>query len=139
MVHVFLPSKKNKEFDTLPLIKLLWESDIKVVVPISDFKSKKMRSAAFDPNTELEEKKYGILEPKAPVFINEYSIDLILVPLLVADDFRNRIGYGGGFYDRYLNSNSDIYKLGISFFDPINTIIPTSEFDVPLDQVIFPK
>ena len=139
IVHLFLPIKKNKEFDTFPLIKLLLESNIKVVIPVSDFKTKEMRSSIFDSNTILDEKKYGILEPTSPIFIDESTIDLILVPLLVADKFGNRVGYGGGFYDRYLNSNSNIYKLGISFFNPIDTLIPTNEFDVPLDEIISPS
>lgn len=61
------------------------------------------------------------------------------MPLLVADTRGNRVGYGGGYYDRYLaNTGSHSLKLGIGFFDLIDSVSDTAEFDVPLDACITP-
>lgn len=136
-VFLFLPIKERNEFDTFPLINLLWHAGVKVAVPVSDFKNHEMRLAVFNVGTELVEKKYGILEPAKAEFIHSGDIELALVPLLIADKKNNRLGYGGGFYDRFLSQNKHIYKLGVSYFKPVHEIAGLEDHDVPLDKVIY--
>ena len=136
-VFVFLPIPDKKEFNTYFLIQKLWEAEIEVSVPISNFTTSKMLPALFSSETELVEKKYGILEPKCPNYIQSEVLDLAVVPLLISDSDKNRVGYGGGFYDRFLGDHSKIYKLGVSFFEPIDKIEGLDKNDVQLDEVVF--
>ncbi|WP_010247529.1 5-formyltetrahydrofolate cyclo-ligase [Acetivibrio cellulolyticus] len=82
---------------------------------------------------------FGILEPRkdsARVF-NVKEIDLVIVPGVAFDTGRNRIGYGAGFYDRFLEAvKPDCTKIGIAFEFQIYDDIPVEEHDIPLDFVI---
>ncbi len=65
-------------------------------------------------------------------------IEMIIVPMLCCDYSGNRVGYGKGYYDRFLaKCNKDTLKIGLSFFDPIDEV-PTSYGDMPLDICITP-
>lgn len=133
-VFIFLPI--NREFDCRPLAEVLWEEDFKTYIPVSDFECKTMLFSEYTSKTILVEKKYGILEPKDCI---EYSPvkAIVVTPLLVADEKLNRVGYGGGFYDRFFNENDRLFKLGISFFPPLDRIDDVNKFDVKLDEVIY--
>jgi len=62
------------------------------------------------------------------------------VPLLISDEQHYRVGYGKGFYDRFLaNCRKDCKKIGLNFFKPIQKISDSNEFDIALDEVIYPK
>ena len=137
-VFVFLPIDNKKEFNTYPLINELWQRNIATVVPVSDFKTSEMQLAVYEKDTVLIQKKYGILEPQSSVFVHPSEVQLAVVPLLVHDRKMNRIGYGGGFYDRFFNKNPNFYKLGVSFFEPIDEIAKLEETDVSLDEVVHP-
>ena len=63
----------------------------------------------------------------------------LLVPLVIVDGYGNRIGYGKGFYDRYLSScRAEAVKIGFSYFEPVGRIKDISQFDVPLNLCITP-
>jgi 5-formyltetrahydrofolate cyclo-ligase len=67
-------------------------------------------------------------------------IDLVFIPLLACDLQGNRVGYGKGFYDRFLSKcRYDVKKIGLSFFDPVDKIEDVNVFDIPLDECITPK
>ena len=87
----------------------------------------------------LKINKYGIPEP-----ISKKKIypSILLIPLLAFDKQLNRLGYGGGYYDRYISSfedNDRIIKIGIGFsFQKINNV-PTNKYDKKLDFIITEK
>ena len=87
----------------------------------------------------LSVNKYGIPEPisKKKVYPN-----ILLVPLVAFDKSNNRIGYGGGFYDRYINKikkNKKIITIGLAFsFQKVNNI-PINEYDIKLDFIVTEK
>lgn len=113
--------------------------EITVAYPVVEWEPGQMKAvvSAIDPPFPLSQ--WGIPEPVGEEVWLPNTIDLILVPLLVADAKGNRVGYGGGYYDRYLaNTRSDSLKIGIGFFDIIDSISDTAEFDVPLDGCITP-
>ncbi len=84
--------------------------------------------------------EWGITEPKEGNIIAPHTIDLILVPLLTFDQKGYRVGYGKGFYDRFLaNCSAETILLGISYFEPIQIIEDTNEFDIPLTIGITPE
>ena len=83
--------------------------------------------------------KYGIPEPKS---INKVYPDILFVPLVAFDRELNRLGYGGGFYDRYIQKISKIkkvVKVGLAFSFQKLKIIPISKHDKKLDIIITDK
>ena len=101
-VSVFIPIEKFNEINTWPLISLELNPNCSICVSKSDIHSKTMDHFLFESKDQLEENEWGILEPTFGKRIEEAQIELVLVPLLAYDKKGHRIGYGGGFYDRFL-------------------------------------
>lgn len=139
-VHTFLPIVDRNELNTWFLIRSLWQDfpEVEVVVPVTDFKNKSMRHARIKPDTVLVTNKYGIPEPERPEFLeNIEEISLVVTPLLVVDRALQRIGYGGGFYDRFFEACPSIFKVGMGFFEPIEEVPEIHEHDIPLDKYLY--
>lgn len=82
---------------------------------------------------------WGIPEPVDGTLVKPTDFDIILLPLLAFDLKGNRVGYGKGFYDRYLlNCKPDCLKIGISLFNPVDLIEEVESHDIPLDIAICP-
>ena len=98
-----------------------------------------MASIAWDACTPMRENRWGIPEPAAGREIAPETIDLVLIPLLAFDRKGHRVGYGKGYYDRFLKRcRGDCMKLGLSFFEPVDSIYDAGEHDVPLDLCVTP-
>jgi len=140
-VHTFLPILHKKELDTSFLInKLRKEHKVTIVVPKTNFKDGSLQCLLFDENTILKENKWGIPEPEGGQIVAEGNVDLVLIPLLAYDLKGNRVGYGKGFYDRLLcTCRKDILKVGLSFYEPVDAIEDTNEFDIPLNFCVTDK
>ncbi len=99
-----------------------------------------MTAIEVNEDTVFETNEWGITEPKLGNIISPDAIDLIIVPLLIFDQNGYRVGYGKGYYDRFLaNCKEDAIFLGISYFEPIQIIDDTNEFDIPLTIGITPE
>lgn len=99
-----------------------------------------VKIADFDELTPVG--KYGILEP--PLLqrniINPNIFDVIIVPGSVFDINKNRMGYGAGFYDRFLSKvSNECLKIGVCFDFQVLEKIPYEEHDVPLDILVTDK
>jgi 5-formyltetrahydrofolate cyclo-ligase len=82
---------------------------------------------------------WGIPEPVGGTVVQPTDFDIVLIPLLAFDKYGHRVGYGKGFYDRYLlNCRPDCLKIGISLFDPVDLIEDAESHDIPLDIAICP-
>lgn len=141
-VHVYIPLEKFNEPDTIPFIKWIREyyPDIHLVTSQSDFETGEMKHYVLENTTQLVENYWGILEPVVGEPIHEEMLDVILVPLLVVDEAGNRVGYGKGFYDRFLSKcRANVLTLGISFFEPIDHIDDVEPWDMKLHGCITPK
>lgn len=139
-IHVFLPIEKQKEIDTLPIIKHLQLQKKIIVVSKSNFANNTLQHFILDKNTVLKVNSYGIPEPENATEIDVKEIDLVFVPLLISDEQNYRVGYGKGFYDRFLsNCKKDIKTIGLNFFPPIQQIEDINEYDIPLDEIIYPN
>ena len=113
---------------------------VRVGVPVSDFATKGMRTAQLTPQTRVAPAKYGIPEPVEPVWLPEDQITHVFVPLLVVDRAGHRIGYGGGFYDRFLATlRQPLHKIGLSLEAPIPAIPELHSYDLPLDACVTPE
>lgn len=136
-IHCFVSMNDRKEVNTHKLIKELLSQNWEVIVPITDFETGELQHSKLESFEELEINKWGVLEPLKQKSFSE-KIDLILVPLLAADKRFNRLGYGKGFYDRFLNSTNAL-KIGLVFEEFILPHIPTEDFDEKLDILITEK
>ncbi|MEP2936358.1 MAG: 5-formyltetrahydrofolate cyclo-ligase [Gilvibacter sp.] len=137
--HIFLPIHRLCEINTEYLLHILQGKDKSVVLSKSDFEAQTLTHYLLEDNTELIENKWGIVEPKAGIVIAPKQLEVIFVPLLAYDKAGNRIGYGKGFYDRFLTQcDKDVIKVGLSYFEPEAAIKATTQ-DVPLDFCITPK
>jgi len=139
-VHVFLSLAKFKEINTNPIIDYYRSQNKKIVVSKSDFTNNSLTHFYLEKDTTIALNKYGIPEPVNAVQVCEIELDLVFVPLLISDEQHYRVGYGKGFYDRFLaNCRKDVKKIGLNFFKPISNITDVNEFDIALDEVIYPK
>ncbi len=113
--------------------------DLKITFPIIDFSSTKMHAILVNDDTEFIENKYGIPEPREGEEVAAEELDLILVPLLAFDMNGYRVGYGKGFYDRFLKKcRNNVITIGFSYFDAVEKIEDANQFDVPLNYCITP-
>ena len=82
----------------------------------------------------------GIPEPLSGVAITPQQIEVVFVPLLVFDLLGHRVGYGKGYYDRFLGEcRKSTIKVGLSFFDPVNKIEDIDNHDIALDYALTPR
>lgn len=142
VIHCYLPIEKNKEFNTLLLIEWLKKNypSIRICIPQTDFSTLEMKHFLYDDDLVLEKSTYHIPEPVHGNEIESLKIDAVLVPLVIVDEQGNRVGYGKGFYDRFLKKcKKDVLTIGISFFEPIKQIEDISKEDVPLKICINPE
>ncbi|RKF02768.1 5-formyltetrahydrofolate cyclo-ligase [Tenacibaculum lutimaris] len=139
-VHLFLSMRKFNEIDTLPIINFFREKGKRIIVSRCNFEDDTLSHFYFDKDTQLELNKFGVPEPVNAEEANVKDIDLVFVPMLISDEENYRVGYGKGFYDRFLSEcREDTQTIGLNFFSPIKKIKDTHEFDVPLNSVIYPK
>ena len=139
IVHSFLPVKKRKEIDTWPIITRLGNEGVTVAVPKADVELLQLTNHIFDRQTQLEDNEWGVPEPCHTEKLPAKAIDLVLLPLLSFDKRGYRVGYGKGFYDRFLSQcRADTLKIGLSFFPPVPEIIDVDQFDVRMDYCITP-
>jgi len=98
-----------------------------------------MQSVQTNDDTRFRKNKYDLYEPEGGVIVNHAGMDMIFVPLLSFDKNGYRVGYGKGFYDRYLSQcRNDCLKIGFSYFQPLDGIDDANEFDVPLNLCVTP-
>lgn len=138
-VHVFLPIAEKKEPDTFLLIDWLatHHPEIRIIVPKADFETALMQNYVYAGREGLEKNFYNILEP-AKGELHTGEVDMVLVPMLAFDPEGYRVGYGKGFYDRFLQG-LNTQKIGLSFFGPVGQIDDVDVYDVALDMCITPE
>lgn len=137
-IHIFLPIVEKKEPNTFLLIEWLAENhpQIKIIVPKADFETALMTHHEYLGINDLQKNLYNILEPQKGS-IHDGEIDMVLIPLLAFDKMGYRVGYGKGFYDRFLE-NINAQKIGLSLSPAIDRIDDVNEHDIRLDYCITP-
>jgi len=139
-VHIFLPITSKQEIDTWPFIRYLWKTGRQVVVPTIDNEHNKLVSCQLNQHTKIVEQKWGIPQPVDVHLADEHQIDTVILPLLTFDLDGHRIGYGKGFYDKFLKTlGSKVQKIGLSHFAAMDKIEDTDTWDVRLDFCITPE
>ena len=141
-VHAYLPIYKNNEPDTDPLLEWLKFSTpgLQIVYPKVSPLDFSMKHYLHEDDMYFDMNQYGIPEPVGGKEIMPEELDLVFVPLLGFDLQGNRVGYGKGYYDRFLSKcKEDVIKVGLSFLSPIDCIEDVDFFDKKLDFCITPE
>jgi 5-formyltetrahydrofolate cyclo-ligase len=137
----YWPIEENNEPDTHLFTEFLRfrNPELKVCYPQSDFAAGYMQAALTDIDTPFTKTVLNILEPDSNEILLPEEIDLVFVPLLAFDKKGYRVGYGKGFYDKWLaGCREDCIKVGFSYFEPVESLEGRHDFDVPLNLCITP-
>lgn len=134
-VHVYLASPGHLEVDTSELYNSLLALHITTVVPRVLSDSGDMESVVVNYSTRFQQNKWGIREPVDGQVASPESFDIVFVPMLAADMEGRRLGFGKGFYDRFL-ANTEAVKVGLCPEDFIFDRIPFEPHDVSMNFII---
>jgi 5-formyltetrahydrofolate cyclo-ligase len=138
-LHIFLSIPEKGEIDTQKIISKIWQeyTHIQLVSSKSIFKNGTLENYILNPDTILVKNNWGIPEPHQATQVTDNEIDIILIPLLAFDEKGYRVGYGKGFYDRFLaNCKPSAIKIGLSLFPPILRIEDLNQYDIKMDYCI---
>lgn len=138
--HLFLTIAKQKEVNTDFIMHVLQGKDKQIVVSQSNFKDSSLKHFLLTDSTPLKENRLGIPEPLEGLEVPAEKIDVVVVPLLAFDQKGHRVGYGKGFYDRFLRiCRTDVITVGLSFFEALDMPLDNEKHDMPLDFVVTPQ
>jgi 5-formyltetrahydrofolate cyclo-ligase len=140
-LHSFLPIRRYNEINTHLILEKLWRDfpQIETVVPRVNPDTNEIENLQFTHETELALSNWQIHEPTHDEIVEPEKIDIVLAPLLCFDESGHRVGYGRGFYDRFLaKCRPDAQKIGLSYFEPVAEIADTGGFDTSLDFCVTP-
>lgn len=141
VVHSYIASEYLREPDTSLILRYLEFKNLqlKIAAPKIDVETLRMTHYHIKSYDQLQKNIYGIEEPVSGDMILAEDIDLALIPLLAFDRSGHRVGYGKGYYDRFLaDCRKDILKIGISFFEPVELIEDSDAHDITLDFCVTP-
>ena len=138
--HIFLSITEQKEVDTEFLLHILQGKDKEVIIPKSDAETGELTHFLLTDQTVIKKNRWNIPEPEDGIEINTEKLQVVFVPLLAFDKNGHRVGYGKGFYDRFLDQcRPDIVKIGLSFFEPVDEITEVFSSDIPLNYCVTPE
>lgn len=137
---VFIYVNMDSEINTIDIIKELLTSDkivaVPKVIPVS-LKERQMKALKINSMLQLNESgAFGILEPSVECEDISEDVDLIIIPGLAFDINGNRLGYGGGFYDRFLRKYPNSKRVALCYDFQIFDEIPHEFFDEKVDLII---
>lgn len=139
-ISIFLPIERQREINTYLLLERARNVGASVAIPRTNFETMEMKHLLFESTDQLEINDKGIPEPHKGKVIAADRFDFVFVPLLAVDIKGNRVGYGKGFYDRFLRKCSPkCVFIGLHYFDleedAISDVLPT---DIRLNAVVMP-
>lgn len=141
VLHSFVPIEKFREPNTWLIIDRIRREypHIRLSLPRVQAQTGQLENIFFEGMHQLQANAWGILEPKQGVPTEPEKIDMVLVPLLAFDAQGNRVGYGKGFYDRFLpQCKPSCQRIGLTLFPEPVSIDDTNAFDQPLNKIVTP-
>lgn len=138
----YIAMGSHNEIDPFNIIRFLKFTNPQLITayPVCDFSNGTMKAVVANDDDEFTPNRFGTLEPCGDNELDSWEIDLIIVPLLCFDKNGYRVGYGKGFYDKFLtHCREDVIKIGLSYFEPADEITDRNEFDVALRYCITPR
>jgi 5-formyltetrahydrofolate cyclo-ligase len=137
--HIFLTIEEQKEINTDYILNILSGKDKNIIISKSNFEDYSMTHYLLTDNTVIKKNDYNIPEPIDGIEIQSSQLEVIFIPLLTFDKIGNRIGYGKGFYDRFLaDCKPETIKIGLSLFEVESEIFKSSADDIRLDYCVTP-
>ena len=138
--HIFLSIEEQKEINTEYILNILAGKDKNIVISKSNFENLSLTHYLLTDSTRIKKNYYNIPEPIDGIEINSSQVEVVFVPLLAFDKTGNRVGYGKGFYDRFLSEcKPETIKIGLSFFEVEEEVFETDDNDVSLDYCVTPN
>lgn len=137
----YWPIEESNEPNTQLIVDYLRfrNPEIAIGYPVSDFDTGEMMALQVDVDTAFRKTQHNVFEPERGEPMNADQLELVIVPMVVCDRLGYRVGYGKGFYDRFLaNCSPGCIKVGLCYFEPVPAISDLHEFDIPLDICITP-
>jgi 5-formyltetrahydrofolate cyclo-ligase len=139
VIHIYWPITERREVDTRPLIAALHEAGKQLVVPVcdptADPSAGRMLYRVFAGSDKMQKNVWGTYEPLASPAVPPPRIDLVIAPALAVDRHGYRLGYGGGFYDRFLK-DADCATLSLVYSQCLFDLVPHDLFDVPVGLIV---
>lgn len=132
-VYVAMPD----EIDLSPLVEAIWAEGVTLAVPCWLADEKRYGLAAYTSTTTLAAGRHGIPEPVEPCVVAPETVGVWIVPGLAFTCDGRRVGYGGGWYDRYLEvASPDSVSLGVAYRFQIVDDLPCDEHDIRVADVV---
>ncbi len=143
LIMTYSPIRQLNEFDPQTITDYCYFKNpgqqLFYPVMVRGTKHPEIISVIVDDETVFQTNSLGIEEPVEGIDMFPTEIDLVIVPLLCFDKKGNRVGYGKGYYDRFLKlCRKDCLKVGFSYFGPVDQVDDINKFDVKLDFGITP-
>lgn len=141
-LHTFLCIEKNNEPDTWPIIGGIRSQypQIRICIPRVNETTEILENILFESREQLSKNKWGIPQPHSGSPVPVKEIDLVLIPMIIFDKHGQRVGYGKGYYDKFLSScRADCQRVGISLFEPVERIDDVDQFDIRMDYCLTPS
>jgi 5-formyltetrahydrofolate cyclo-ligase len=148
-IHLYIPIKRNNETDSLLILDTLRKDFAPDIYISKSLDNGELLHVKFEATTKLEANQWGIDEPveladslSSEAFFEQNKTEdvLVFVPLLAFDKKGNRVGYGKGYYDRFLqHATKDTTIVGLSLFEPIDLIEDADSYDIKMHFCITPE
>lgn len=142
VLHTFIPIEKNKEPNTWLIIDRIRREypHIRLVLPRVNSETGLLENLFYEGIHQLQKNSWDILEPRQGVPAEPEKIDMVLVPLLAFDAQGQRVGYGKGFYDKFLaDCKPTCKRIGLALSGPVGSIDDLNPFDIPLHACVTPE
>lgn len=135
---IFIYVGFGSEINTADFIKEFLKMGKRIFIPRTNIKERTMEAVEIKSLDNLIKDKYGILEPAKEIKAEEkINLDLIILPGVVFDKNGGRVGYGGGYYDKYLqNLDKRIPKVAMCYDFQVIDSVPVEEHDIKADYII---
>jgi 5-formyltetrahydrofolate cyclo-ligase len=138
----FYSIEENNEVDSFLLTDFLRfrNPSLNIAYPRMDVATTTMQAIIAPADAAFDTNEFGITEPTGGEIVPANEIELVIVPMLAFDKAGHRVGYGKGYYDRFLSRcDPGCLKVGVSYFEPVEAIEDAADFDVTLDFCITPQ
>lgn len=140
--HIACYLAKSDEFDSEPLIELLWDKNKICYLPV--LQKDQLGFSVYTPLSQMKANRYQILEPVAQEQVLPHELDLVIMPLIGFDSEGHRLGTGGGYYDKTFSfcakpSVRKPFLLGLGFSSQEISHIPNDAWDICLDGILTEK
>ncbi len=140
VISLFLPIESKNEINTFLILEFAKSQNAKIAIPKSIFETSELIHYEFNDLNQLKINKFNIPEPISGNIISDELFDIVFIPLLTIDKKGYRVGYGKGFYDRFLNKcKKECLFIGLYLFDEFEVIDDLNEYDLPLQFCVTPN